>query len=70
MAVTQTLLDEAESAYHKLMTGSAAVKFRDSNGEEVTYTPANKNALSNYIQDLKRQLGLLTTGTGPMRVWF
>ncbi len=69
MAVTQTMLDEAETAYHKLVTGQAAVKFRDSNGEEVTYTPATKNALSSYIEELKRKLGLVDA-IRPMRVWF
>ncbi len=70
MAVTQDLLDQAERAYHALMTGRSVAKFRDQNGEEVTYTVANRTQLAAYIQELKRELGLLTAGTGPMRVWF
>ena len=31
------------------MTGQAVAKFRDSNGEEVTYSVSNKNSLANYI---------------------
>lgn len=70
MAVTQALLDDAEAAYHKLITGQSVAKFRDSNGEEVTYTSTTRNALAAYIQELKRTLGLLNEGVGPMRVWF
>lgn len=70
MAVTQTLLDEAEAAYHALITGRAVVKFRDQNGEEVSYNQASRLGLLAYIQDLKRQLGQVTLSPGPMRVWF
>lgn len=70
MAVTTDHLVEAEAAYHALMTGKAVAKFRDSNGEEVTYSVANRNQLASYIAELKRQLGLLSAGTGPMQAWF
>jgi hypothetical protein len=69
MPVTQTLLDEAQQAYHALMTGTAVTKVRDQNGEEVTYTTANAYRLATYIEDLKRQLGLLQN-SGPLRAWF
>lgn len=69
MAATQTLLDEAEAAYHSLLTGQAVAKFRDQNGEEVTYAQASLPRLVAYIAQLKRELGLVTP-TGPMRVWF
>lgn len=69
MAVTEIHLLEAEAAYHALQTGKSVVKFRDQNGEEVTYLQASRAGLLAYIQDLKRQLGLLG-GTGPMRAWF
>ena len=65
----QERLDEAEAAYHQLMIGRNVVNVRDQNGEQVTYSNANKNSLSNYIADLKRQLGI-TTNSGPMKVWF
>ena len=62
-------LQEAETAYHKLLTGRSAVEFRDSNGELVQYQPINSAKLAAYIQSLKQQLGLLP-GSGPMRVFF
>lgn len=70
MAVTQTHLDEAEAAYHALLTGKTVVRFRDQNGESVEYLQANRAQLSTYIESLKRQLGLLTVGLGPMEPWF
>lgn len=62
-------LEEAEAAYHRLLTGQAAVEFRDSNGEMVRYSATNANRLLGYILSLKRQLGL-PTGIAPMRVLF
>lgn len=70
MAVTQKLLDEAEAAYHALLTGTAVSRFRDQNGETVEYAQANRAQLATYIEWLKGQLGLLTAGSGPMRAWF
>lgn len=70
MAVTQSMLDEAVAAYHRLMTGAGVVEFRDQNGETVKYERANAYRLAAYIQELRRELGLLSAGTGPMRVWF
>lgn len=70
MAVTQQMLTDAERAYHKLMTGTAVVEFRDSNGETVKYNNANRRELAAYIEQLKRELGMLPRGTGPMTVWF
>ncbi len=69
MAVTLIQLNEAEAAYHALLTGQAVVEFRDQNGETVKYGQASRLGLAAYILDLKRQLGIVT-GTGPMRVWF
>lgn len=64
----EKLLEEAETQYHKLALGRAAVEFRDQNGELVRYTPANMTALAKYIENLKRQLGLIDCG--PLRVTF
>jgi hypothetical protein len=69
VVVLQTRLAEAEAAYHKLMTGQAAVEFRDSNGEQVKYNQSSIRGLTAYIADLKRQLGLGSV-TAPMRAWF
>lgn len=70
MAVTQTMLDEAEAAYAALMTGKQVAKFKDSNGEEISYSTANANKLAIYIQYLKAQLDASLPGSGPMRPWF
>ena len=64
-----TALQDAEQAYHRLMTGQSAVEFRDSNGELVRYSAISANRLMGYILSLKQQLGL-ASNVGPMRVWF
>ena len=66
MAVTLTHLQEAQEAYHKLLTGRAVVRFRDQNGETVEYNQASRQGLSTYIEQLKKELGLLPFGSGPM----
>lgn len=53
---TATLLAEARTAYHALMTGTSARVVVDQNGERVEFTAANKQNLYNYIVDLERQL--------------
>lgn len=60
-------LQEAETAYHRLMTGQSAVEFRDSNGESVRYSAVSATKLMGYILSLKIQLG---QPVGPMRVRF
>lgn len=65
------MLQEAETAYHRLLIGTSAVEFRDQNGELVRYSPANAARLKAYIDSLKSQLGLLPAGAlGPARAWF
>lgn len=64
-----TALQDAEQAYHRLMTGQSAVEFRDSNGELVRYSAISANRLMGYILSLKQQLGL-ASNIGPMRAWF
>lgn len=64
-----TALQDAEQAYHRLMTGQSAVEFRDSNGELVRYSAISANKLLGYILSLKSQLGV-ATNIGPMRAWF
>jgi len=71
MADTATLtkwLAEAEKSYHMLATGMQAKVFVDQNGERIEYNSASLAQLAKYINELKRQLGLLTV-TGPLNVW-
>lgn len=50
------------------MLGQTVVEVRDSNGETIRFNAANANKLATYINDLKRQLGQITSG--PMQVVF
>lgn len=65
----QDALAQAEMAYHNLMIGQLAEVVVDQNGERVTFTRATAWRLMQYIQDLKRQLGIAGT-TGPLRPFF
>jgi len=60
----QEMLNEAESAYHSLMTGTMAVSIHK-DGRQVEYNRANIDKLRNYIEDLKSQLGLKTSRRLP-----
>ena len=63
-------LSEAETAYHQLMLGIKAVSVHDQNGEKVDFQTTTAGRLAAYIQELKRQLGLIAgCSTGPMQVW-
>lgn len=67
----QARLDEAEAAYHALMTGQSVTELRDHNGETIRYSRTDAAKLWGYIQYLKGQLGQLTPGAlAPGRVWF
>lgn len=68
-AVTQQMLDEALEAYRQLMMGGAVSEFRDQNGERVVYQRADASKLVAYINWLKKELGIATPCTGPMKVW-
>jgi hypothetical protein len=70
LAVTQSMLDEAVLALHDLQIGKAVVEVRDQNGETIKYSRARSAELVAYIQELKRQLGLLVETSIPMRLWF
>lgn len=57
-----TLIAEAQSAYHDLVTGNKPrVVVDGNNGDRVEYSAANSQRLYLYIQDLQRQLAALTT---------
>lgn len=65
------LLEEAEAAYHALMTGQTVAEVRDHNGEMVRYFAPQAARLKGYILQLRAELGLLEPGTlGPGRGWF
>ena len=67
MADLQTRLDEAETAYHRLVTGTKAVSIKK-DGREVTYTTATVSQLRTYIESLKRQLNIVSSRRGPAGV--
>lgn len=63
-------LSEAESAYHRLQTGASARVIVDQNGERVEFVATTAGRLAAYIQELKRQLGIIPHGSvGPMQIW-
>lgn len=63
-------LTEAETAYHQLQLGMKTTVIVDQNGERVEFQTTTAGRLAAYIQELKRQLGLLSgCSTGPMQVW-
>lgn len=72
MATVQERLNEAETAYHELVTGRAVAEIRDQNGETIRYSKADLSKLQIYINSLKQTLtaasGSGLTGSGPMRV--
>ena len=53
----QNFLAEAQTAYHKLLTGTQAVSVNRA-GRSVTYQQANKGELHQYIVDLQNALGV------------
>lgn len=50
-------LSDAESAYHKLMTGQSAKVYVDQNGERVEYSMQKATDLKSYIAHLRSLLG-------------
>lgn len=66
-------LHAARIAYHNLMIGRSAREVVDQNGERVTFTAANKQALYTYIRELEAQLPSppnVATTYGPARFIF
>ena len=51
------MLQQAESAYHKLQTGSMAVSI-EKGDRKVEFNRANIHELRAYIDDLRSQLGI------------
>lgn len=52
-----TWLTEAESAYHKLMSGQSARVYVDQNGERIEYSMQKASDLKAYIAYLRSLLG-------------
>ena len=66
----QQLLQEAQDAYHSLITGTKAVTI-ERNGRKVTYTTTNLRDLRLYIQDLQGNLTSTSSRTRtPARMVF
>lgn len=71
IALLKQRLEQAEQAYHDLMTGQMARVIVDQNGERIEYTAANAYRLSTYIAELKRRISAcsgIRTGR-PMKVY-
>ncbi|MFT7565825.1 MAG: hypothetical protein ACI846_000111 [Pseudoalteromonas distincta] len=67
---TQEKLDEARSAYHSLMTGTATVSITKNN-RQVQFNQANKVDLKSYISELEIELNGMAKSKrrGPMGVY-
>ena len=63
----QARLAEAEQAYHDLLRGNSVTYVRDSTGEAISFQKADIDKLSQYIQQLKRQVG--GTRFSPLKIW-
>ncbi|MDH5528357.1 MAG: gpW family protein [Nitrospirota bacterium] len=71
LATLQKRLDEAETAYHALMTGERIVSI-SIEGRGQSYTPADMVKLQAYITRLKNEIARLTGGPrrGPVLMRF
>lgn len=67
---TEQKLEEAEKAYHDLLTGRALRVVVDRNGERVEFTAANRQMLKIYIDELRKELGLNNSSNGPLQFLF
>lgn len=69
----QTALAAAQQAYIDLSTGAKGESFSYTQGDgakSVTYTRANLPALTNLIQLLQSQLGIVARARRPIRFWY
>lgn len=66
MATAQEMLDEANSAYHKLQTGVMPRVVVDIDGSRVEFTATNSAKLYAYITQLQQQTG--TTNGVPLNL--
>lgn len=56
--ILQQRLTEAETALHKLLTGSKVQEIRHGQNEQMTFAKADVPQLRLYINELRAQLGL------------
>ncbi len=63
IATCQQRLEQAQDAYHALLTGGQARQVIDSNGDQVQFTAANQASLVTYIQQLQALCGDCTSVT-------
>jgi hypothetical protein len=63
MTTLQQLLEEAEKAHHRLLTGAAVQEVTDANGEHIRYFQSDIGKLELYIGQLRARL----TGHRPVR---
>lgn len=69
----QQRLNEAQAAYHALLTGASVREVHDSSGERIIYTQANRESLKAYIATLEAQIRSASgssVGPGPMTAVF
>ncbi len=64
MAATLQQLADAESAYHKLLTGRQVVSVTI-DGIQTQYTQSDRNSLKMYIEDLRSELNTGTSRRKP-----
>jgi hypothetical protein len=67
LTTLQTRLTQAESAYHKLLTGSMEERVDTGSGYAVAYTRADADKLLAYINTLKGEIAALGGGGRPRR---
>jgi hypothetical protein len=63
----QQRLDAAQTAYHNLLLGNSAREVVDQNGERITYTAANRDALKAYIEELQAAIAAEATSAPRSR---
>lgn len=67
LAVTEQRMLEAQTAYHKLQTGSLR-EVVDHNGTRITYTRADATKLKEYISELQSAIDAATCPRRRRRV--
>lgn len=55
-ATILSMLQEAQQAYHELMTGKQTVSVTDQSGDRIQYNVANAGSLLGYIESLQTML--------------
>ena len=73
MTTASDNLVTAQKALTALLTGTAVVQVRDSDGSFVAYSRANLGDLRAYIDELKAEVAAETgvcRPSGPMRIFF